>query len=257
MDLTDASAIVTGGAGGFGSATVRKLAERGARVVIADVADDRGRALADEVSGSVYVRTDCTDEGAVVAAVQAATDLAPLRAAVVAHVGPPSPVVPGSVLHDDGTRRPVIAFDHMVDVHLKSPYLVTAVAAEAMAENEPLADDQRGVVIITVSIAGIDGPAALAGYAAAKGGIVAMVLPLARDLAPRGIRIVGIAPGPFLTLALQSAAASGEFEFEWSSMVPNPGRLGDPREYASLAAEIVANDFLNGTTIRLDGATRL
>jgi NAD(P)-dependent dehydrogenase (short-subunit alcohol dehydrogenase family) len=259
MDLTNASALVTGGAGGFGGATARRLAQRGAKVVIADVNDERGMALAKELGGgSVYVRTDIMDEASIAAAVAQAVDLGPLRAAVVVHGGPPAPgsTGPARTVNREGARLPLSQFAHSVSVYLVSAFSVTSQAAEAMAKNEPLASNQRGVVINTASIAGYEGQPGQAGYSAAKGGIIGMTLTIARDLAPLGIRAMAIAPGTFLTFAYSSRMTDEQAQAHWGPMVPNPRRMGDPDEYAILAAHIVENDFLNGTTIRLDGAQR-
>jgi len=257
MDLRNASALVTGGAGGFGSATARRLAEKGARVVIADVADERGEALAKELgNGAVYVRTDIMDEASIANAVNTAADLGPLRAAVIVHGGPPTPGGAQRVVNKEGQRMPLAAFAHNIHVFLTSAFAVTSCAAEAMAKNEPLASNQRGVIINTASIAGFEGQPGQVPYSAAKGGIIGMTLTVARDLAPLGIRAMAIAPGTFLTLAYSRFMTDEEAQAKWGPMVPNPKRMGDPDEYATLAAHIVENDFLNGTTIRLDGAQR-
>jgi NAD(P)-dependent dehydrogenase (short-subunit alcohol dehydrogenase family) len=257
MDLANASALVTGGAGGLGSATARRLARAGAKVIIADVADERGEALARELgNGSIYVHTDILDEGSVANAVKVATQLAPLRAAVVAHGGPPAPDKGGRIISKEGVRLSLANFAHTVNVFLNSAFCVTAHAAEAMAKNEPLASKQRGVIINTASIAGFEGLPGQVPYSAAKGGIIGMTLTLARDLAPLGIRALAIAPGTILTLAYSNAMSDAEAQAKWGQTVPNPKRMGDPDEYALLAAHIIENDFLNGTTIRLDGAQR-
>jgi NAD(P)-dependent dehydrogenase (short-subunit alcohol dehydrogenase family) len=257
MDLTNASALVTGGAGGFGGATARRLAQRGAKVLIADVADDRGEALAKELgNGSRYLRTDIMDETSIARAVEAAVALAPLRAAVIVHGGPPPPGKGGRVISREGERLPLAHFTHMVNVFLNSAFAVTSYAAEAMAKNQPLASNQRGVIINTASIAGFEGLAGQVPYSAAKGGIIGMTLTLARDLAPIGIRAMAIAPGTFLTFAYSAMMSADEAQAKFGPTVPNPKRMGDPEEYAALAAHIVENDFLNGTTIRLDGAQR-
>lgn len=256
MKLENGSALITGGAGGFGSATARRLAERGARVVIADVADERGMALAKEIgNGAVYVHTDIMDEASIAAAVEMATQLGPLRAAVIAHGGPPGPGPGGRVVNCEGKRLSLGVFAHAVQVFLTSAFCVTSYAAEAMAKNEPLELGQRGVIINTSSIAGFEGQPGLVPYSAAKGGIIGMTLTLARDLSPLGIRAMAIAPGTFLTLAYSQMSAD-EAQAKWGPTIPNPKRMGDPDEYALLAAHIVENDFLNGTTIRLDGAQR-
>ena len=259
MDLHNASALVTGGAGGFGMATVRRLAERGAKVVIADVNAERGEALAKELAnGSVYVHTDITDEASIANAVQTAVGLGPLRAAVVVHGGPPAPgsTGPQRTVNREGKRLPLSQFAHSVNIYLISAFAVTSQAAEAMAANEPLESNQRGVIINTASIAGYEGQPGQAGYSAAKGGIIGMTLTVARDLAPLGVRVMAIAPGTFLTFAYSSRMTDEEAQAHWGPMVPNPRRMGDPDEYGQLAAHIVDNDFLNGTTIRLDGAQR-
>jgi len=256
MDLANASVLVTGGAGGFGGATARRLAQKGARVVIADVADERGAALAKELgNGAVYVRTNIMDEAAIANAVDTAVKLGPLRAAVVVHGGPPPPDAGGRLVNREGKRLSMAHFTHMVNVFLNSAFCVTSYAAEAMAKNEPLASNQRGVIINTASIAGFEGQPGQAAYSAAKGGIIGMTLTLARDLAPIGIRSVAIAPGTFFTFAYGRMTAE-EAQAKWGQQVPNPKRMGDPDEYGILAAHIVENDFLNGTTIRLDGAQR-
>jgi NAD(P)-dependent dehydrogenase (short-subunit alcohol dehydrogenase family) len=218
------------------------------------VADERGQALAKEIGG-VYVRTDIMDEDSIAAAVEAAVKLAPLRAAVIAHGGPPPPGPGGRVINREGKRLGVNVFAHAVQVFLTSAFCVTSYAAEAMAKNEPLESGQRGVIINTSSIAGFEGQPGLVPYSAAKGGIIGMTLTLARDLAPLGIRAMAIAPGTFLTLAYGQMTAE-EANAKFGPTIPNPKRMGDPDEYAQLAAHIVDNDFLNGTTIRLDGAQR-
>jgi NAD(P)-dependent dehydrogenase (short-subunit alcohol dehydrogenase family) len=256
MDLTNASALVTGGAGGFGGATARRLAEKGARVVIADVADERGEALAKELgNGSVYVRTDIMDEASIAKAVQTAVDIGPLRAAVIVHGGPPPPDAGGRVVNREGKRLSMAHFNQQVFVFLNSAFCVTSYAAEAMAKNEPLASGQRGVIVNTASIAGFEGQPGQVPYSAAKGGIIGMTLTLARDLGPVGVRAMAIAPGTFFTYAYGKMSRE-EAEERWGKLIPNPKRMGEPDEYAALAAHIVENDFLNGTTIRLDGAQR-
>ncbi len=257
MDISNASVLVTGGAGGFGGATARMLAAKGAKVVLADVADERGEALARELgNGSIYVHTDILDESSIANAVSAAVGLGPLRAAIIVHGGPPPPDKGGRVVNREGGRLSLAHFAHSVNVFLNSAFAVTSQAAEAMAKNEPLASNQRGVIINTASIAGFEGLPGQVPYSAAKGGIIGMTLTLARDLAPLGIRAMAIAPGTFLTLAYRAAMTDEEAQAKFGTTVPNPKRMGDPDEYALLAAQIVENDFLNGTTVRLDGAQR-
>jgi NAD(P)-dependent dehydrogenase (short-subunit alcohol dehydrogenase family) len=256
VDISGGSVVVTGGAGGFGGATAKRLAKLGAKVVLADVADERGEQLAAEIgNGAVYVHTDIMSEDSIVAAVETAVGLAPLRAAVVAHGGPPPPDKGGRTIGKDGSRVSMAHFTHMISVFLNSAYCVSSVAAEAMAKNEPLKDNQRGVIINTASIAGFEGQPGQVPYGAAKGGIIAMALNLARDLAPAGIRSMAIAPGTFLTFAYAMMGDDKAKEM-FGPLVLNPKRMGEPDEYAMLAQQIVENDFLNGTTIRLDAGQR-
>jgi NAD(P)-dependent dehydrogenase (short-subunit alcohol dehydrogenase family) len=251
MDLSHASALVTGGAGGFGEATVRRLVEAGAKVVIADLAAEKGKKLAEDLGDSVrFVETDVLSEESVAAAISAATELAPLRVAVIVHGGP---AAGKRIIGRDGTRYPLATFRRTVEVFLTGTFNVLSQAAEAMAVNEPLESDQRGVIISTASIAGFEGQAGQSDYSAAKGGVIGLNLTAARDLAPLGIRTMVIAPGTFLTPAYPDPVAA---EQHFGPTVPNPKRMGRPDEYAQLAMQIVQNDYLNGETIRIDGALR-
>lgn len=252
MDIKGASALVVGGAGGFGAATTRRLVEAGAHVIIADMAEEKGAALAQELGASAqFLKTDVLDEDSVAAAIAAATAKGPLRAAVVVHGGP---AAAARLVNKEGKRYPFATFRRTVDIFLNGTFHVLSQAAEAMAANEPLADNQRGVVITTASIAGFEGQVGQTDYSAAKGGVIGLTLTAARDLAPLGIRVMCIAPGTFLTPAYGMPAEQAQAI--WGPNVPNPKRMGDPDEYARLAAHIVDNDFLNGETIRIDGAQR-
>jgi NAD(P)-dependent dehydrogenase (short-subunit alcohol dehydrogenase family) len=256
VDISNGSVLITGGAGGFGGATARRLAASGAKVVIADIMDERGEALASELgNGAVYVRTDIMDEQSIERAVAAAVALAPLRAAVVTHGGPPPPDKGGRTVGRNGSRVSMAHFNHFLSVFLSSAYCVSSIAAQAMAGNEPLASNQRGVIINTASIAGFEGQPGQVPYGAAKGGIISMALNLARDLAPLGIRSMAIAPGTFLTFAY-AQMGNDKAQETFGPLVLNPKRMGYPEEYGLLAEQIIANDFLNGTTIRLDGGQR-
>jgi NAD(P)-dependent dehydrogenase (short-subunit alcohol dehydrogenase family) len=251
MDLTGASAIVTGGAGGFGAATTRRLAEAGASVLIADLAEERAKELAGELGDAVrYHETDVTSEESVAAAIAAAAQLGPLRVAVVVHGGP---AAGARLVNRAGKSYGLDVFKRTIDVHLSGTFNVLSQAAEQMATNEPLDSGQRGVIITTASIAGLEGAPGQSDYSAAKGGIIGMNLTAARDLAPLGIRVMCIAPGTFLTNAYPDPVAA---EATYGPMVPNPKRMGRPDEYAQLALQIAQNDFLNGEVIRLDGALR-
>lgn len=252
MELKDVAAVVTGGAGGFGEATVRRLVAAGAKVVIADLAAERGAALAADVGDAArFVHTDVTDEDSVSAAVAAAEELGPLRVAVIVHGGP---AAGARVLDRQGSPYPLSTFRRTVEVFLTGTFNVLSKAAAAMARTEPLVDGQRGVVITTASIAGLEGAPGQTDYAAAKGGVVAMNLVAARDLAPVGIRVMSIAPGVFLTPAYRMSAEEAQARF--GPTVPHPKRMGHPDEYARLAVDIAENDYLNGEVIRIDGALR-
>lgn len=252
MDVNGGSALIVGGAGGFGAATTRRLMAAGAHVIIADMAEERGVALARELGGSVeFIKTDVLNEDSVAAAIAAATAKGPLRAAVIVHGGP---AAGARLINREGKRYPLETFRRTVDIFLNGTFHVMSQAAEAMSANEPLADKQRGVIITTASIAGFEGQVGQTDYSAAKGGVIGLTLTAARDLAPLGIRVMCIAPGTFLTPAYGMPAE--EAQAIWGPNVPNPKRMGDPDEYARLAVHIVDNDFLNGETIRIDGAQR-
>ncbi|MCT9079597.1 SDR family NAD(P)-dependent oxidoreductase [Streptomyces fulvoviolaceus] len=251
MQIAGSSAIVVGGAGGLGEATVRRLHAAGATVVVADLADDKGKALEEEL-GVRYVRTDATDEDEVRAAVAAAETLGPLRISVDAHGGPASG---GRLIGRDGEPLDLAGFRQTIDIYLTGVFNVMRLAAAAMARQEPLDDDQgRGVVVNTASIAAYEGQIGQLPYAAAKGGVVGMTLVAARDLSPLGIRVVTIAPGTFLTPAY--GKAGDQLEAYWGPQVPHPRRMGRSPEYAALVQHICENDYLNGEVIRLDGALR-
>lgn len=252
MDIKGASALVVGGAGGFGAATTRRLVEAGAHVIIADMAEEKGVALAEELGEAAqFLKTDVLDEDSVSAAITAAKAKGPLRAVVVVHGGPAAGT---RLVNKEGKRYPFATFRRTVDIFLNGTFHVLSQAAEAMAANESLTDNQRGVIITTASIAGFEGQVGQTDYSAAKGGVIGLTLTAARDLAPLGIRVMCIAPGTFLTPAYGMPAEQAQAI--WGPNVPNPKRMGDPDEYARLAAHIVDNDFLNGETIRIDGAQR-
>ena len=251
MDIQGAVALIAGGGGGFGAATGRRLHAAGARVVVSDLDEAKGKAVADELGdGALFVRTDVTDEESVQRAVEAAAQLGPLRIAVAAHGGGGGP----RTLDKESRPAPQESFTKVLDIFLAATYNIDRLAAAAIAATEPLEHGERGV-INTASIAAYDGTIGQAAYAAAKGGIVSMTLPLARDLAPAGIRVVTIAPGTFLTPAFGNADPE-QLDAYWGAAVPFPKRMGRAEEYAQLAQQIAENVYLNGETIRLDGALR-
>lgn len=251
MHITDSTvALVTGGASGLGAATARRLHDEGAAVVVADLPSSPGADLAAELGEMVrFVPTDVTDEQAVLDAIAAAQELGDLRVVVTcAGVGTPGRVV--------GKRGPLALDDYrkVVEVNLVGTFNVLRLAAAAMAANEPV-DGDRGVVVMTASIAAYDGQIGQAAYASSKGGVVGLTLSAARDLADKGIRVVTIAPGTFETPMM--AGLPGETKQLLEQQVPHPSRLGDPSEYGALVAHVVANPMLNGEVIRLDGALRM
>ncbi|WP_431025143.1 3-hydroxyacyl-CoA dehydrogenase [Halomonas sp. H5] len=253
MKFQDNTFIVSGGASGLGEATVRSLHEAGARVVIADLNAERGEALADELGERVrFRRTDVTSD----ADGQAVVDLAVetfggLQGLInCAGVGDPAKVV-----DRHGEPLPLDAFSRIVNINLLGTFNMLRLAAAAMAKGEPQADGERGVIINTASAAAFDGQIGQPAYAASKGGIVAMTLPIARELARHGIRVMTIAPGLFKTPLME--ALPEEAQQSLAAAIPFPSRLGEPDEFARLACHIVDNAMLNGETIRLDGSIRM
>jgi NAD(P)-dependent dehydrogenase (short-subunit alcohol dehydrogenase family) len=252
VELSGSSALVVGGAGGFGAATVRRLVEAGAKVLIADLADDKGKGLADELGPATrFASTDVTNDDSVDDAIAEAQSLAPLRTTVIVHGGP---AAGRRMVSRDGTPYPAATFARTVDIFLTGTYRVMSKAAAAMSKNEPLESGQRGVVISTASIAGFEGQVGQSDYSAAKGGVIGLTLTAARDLAPTGVRIMCIAPGTFFTPAY--GMSEEDAQAKWGPGVPNPKRMGNADEYARLALHIAENDYLNGTTIRIDAALR-
>jgi NAD(P)-dependent dehydrogenase (short-subunit alcohol dehydrogenase family) len=237
---------VAGGASGLGEATARELAARGARVTVADLNEERGTALAEEIGGA-FAKADVTDEAQVRAAVESAGEL---RLAVsCAGIGWAERTVGKE---GPATLQP---FEAVVRVNLIGTFNVLRLSAAAMAENDPDAGGERGAVVMTASIAAFDGQIGQTAYSASKGGVVGLTLPAARDLARLRIRVCTIAPGVFdtpLLAALPEAAREA-----LGAGVPHPARLGRPEEYALLACHIAENAMLNGETIRLDGALRM
>ena len=249
MEISGCSAVVVGGTGGLGEATVRRLHAAGVKVVVADVADEKGKALESEL-GVRYVHADATDESDVLTAIAEAETLGPLRISVDAHGGPASG---GRLVGKDGQPLALEGFRQTVEYYLTGVFNVLRLAAAAIARQEAL-DTGRGVIVNTASIAAYEGQIGQLPYAAAKGGVVSMTLVAARDLSPLGIRVVTIAPGVFLTPAYGKAGE--QLEAYWGPQIPHPRRMGRSGEYAALVQHICENDYLNGEVIRLDGALR-
>lgn len=252
MDINGSSAIVTGGASGLGEATARSLAERGARVVVLDRQEDKANKVANEIGGVAAV-ADVSDEEQVQAAVNAALELGPLRVLVnCAGLGPASRIV-----DRDGKPLAQKKFDFVIRVNLIGSYNCARLAAAAMTKSEPLADGERGVILNTASVAAFDGQIGQTPYSAAKGGVVGMTLPMARDLAIHGIRVNTIAPGLLDTPIYGEGDQADAFKAKLGSSVVFPARLGYASEFASMAMEIITNSYMNGEVVRLDGAVRL
>jgi NAD(P)-dependent dehydrogenase (short-subunit alcohol dehydrogenase family) len=251
MNIEGQSAIVTGGGSGLGAQTARELARRGARVAVLDINGDGANAVAAEIGG-IGVRCDITDTTSVEAALAVVKDKhGPARLLMnVAGVGSAKRIV-----QRDGSAAPLEDFRRVVEINLIGTYNVTRLVAARMAALEPLEDGERGVIVNTASVAAFDGQVGQEAYSASKGGIAAMTLPLARDLAQHGIRVVTIAPGLFMTPLLQELPA--EVQASLAASIPFPKRLGKPSEFAHLAASIIENLSLNGEVIRLDGALRM
>jgi 3-hydroxyacyl-CoA dehydrogenase/3-hydroxy-2-methylbutyryl-CoA dehydrogenase len=252
MQIQGSGALVAGGASGLGEATVRHLHGAGAHVVIADLNAERGAALAQELGERAsFVATDVTEPGSVEAAVQAAAGAdGGLRISVCcAGIGHGERVAGRRGPHQPEPFQKVIA------VNLVGTFHVLRLASAAMLGNEPLDSGERGVCVNTASIAAFDGQIGQIAYAASKGGIVGMTLPAARDLAVGGVRVCTIAPGTFETPLLGELSEATRTAL--GDAVPFPSRLGQPAEYAALAAHIISNQMLNGEVIRLDGALRM
>jgi NAD(P)-dependent dehydrogenase (short-subunit alcohol dehydrogenase family) len=253
VELASSVALVTGGASGLGLATVRRLVDGGAKVVVLDLPGSDGAAVADELGENVrFSPADVTDEDAVAEAVGVASELGRLNIAVnCAGIGPPARVV-----GRDGSPAPLDGFRKVIEVNLIGTFNVLRLAAAEMVRHDLGGDaEERGVIVNTASAAAFDGQIGQAAYSASKGGIVGMTLPIARDLADKRIRVVTIAPGLFLTPLLMGLPQDALDSL--GAQVPHPSRLGDPAEFAQFVQAIVENPMLNGETVRLDGAIRM
>jgi NAD(P)-dependent dehydrogenase (short-subunit alcohol dehydrogenase family) len=248
MRVDSGSAVVTGGASGLGFATATELRRQGAHVVVADLGSSAGREQVASIAAT-FVEVDVTDELSMQAAIDAATASAPLRVLVCcAGIGTPGRVV------SRGVPMPLEQFERVVRVNLVGTFNAIRLATVAMMTNDPV-DGDRGVIVTTASVAAFDGQVGQAAYSASKGGVAGMVLPIARDLADKYIRIDCIAPGTFRTPML--AGLPVETQESLAAQIPHPARLGDPAEFASLVGHIIDNGMLNGEVVRLDGAIRM
>ena len=251
--FSGASAIVTGGTGGLGEATVRRLHADGLGVVIADVAEEKGAALAAELGGNAaFVKTDVTADDDIAAAVKKAGEFGTLRYAVIAHGGFGGR--PERVVGRGGTPASFDAFRKTIDIYLGGTYNVTRLVGSAISQADAGVDGERGAIVMTASIAGYEGQIGQSAYAAAKAGVIGLTLAFARDLSSAGIRVNTIAPGTMLTPMMATVGEAALRQF--ASNVPFPKRLGEPSEFADAASFLLSNAYVNGEVLRLDGAQR-
>jgi len=252
MQIRGSTFVVTGGASGLGGATARLLVEGGGKVLIADLKEQEGAALVRELgAGARFARTDVTDEASGKAAVAAALDAFGAIHGLINCAG----VVHGErILGKEGVHA-LSSFARVVSINLTGSFNMTRLAAEQMARNSPTAGGERGVILYTASVAAFDGQIGQPAYAASKAALVGMTLPVARELARIGVRVMTIAPGIFETPMMGQIPP--EYAESLGKMVPFPPRLGRPGEFASLVAQIIGNEYLNGEVIRLDGAIRM
>ena len=255
MDITGASAIVTGGASGIGAASARLLAERGAKVVVADLQEERGQELATEIGGA-FARVDVTNTDDIINAVEMAKSMGPVRVLVnSAGIGWAQRTVGKDGSYESAAN--LDAFKKVIAINLIGSFDCIRIAGTAMSTNEPLEHGERGAIVNIASVAAFDGQIGQASYSASKGGVVGMTLPIARDLAAIGIRVNTVAPGLIDTPIYGQGEASEQFKANLQKGVLFPQRLGAPEELASVVVECVTNSYLNAETIRVDGGIRM
>jgi NAD(P)-dependent dehydrogenase (short-subunit alcohol dehydrogenase family) len=253
MELNAVGAIVSGGASGLGEATARELAVAGATVVVADLNDAQGKAVADAIGG-VFVRTDVADEQSVQAAVDAAASAGPPLRVVVSCAGIGWAA---RTVGRDGTPHDLAAYRKVIDINLIGTFNLMRIGAAAVAKTEPAdADGQRGVVINTASVAGLEGQTGQVAYSASKGGIIGMTVPAARDLAAIGVRVNTICPGIIDTPIYGTGPGADEFKAKLSAPIVFPKRMGTAAEFAHLVRALIENDYMNADVIRFDGGVR-
>ena len=255
MDITGASAIVTGGASGIGAAAARALAAKGAKVVVADLQEDKGSALADEIGGA-FCHVDVTNTDDIINAVEMAKSIGPLRVLVnSAGIGWAQRTV-----GKDGTYESAAnldAFKKVIAINLIGSFDCIRLAATAMSQTEPMESGERGAIVNVASVAAFDGQIGQASYSASKGGVVGMTLPVARDLAAIGVRVNTVAPGLIDTPIYGEGEGSEAFKANLQRGVLFPQRLGSSDELASMVLELVTNSYMNAETIRVDGGIRM
>jgi NAD(P)-dependent dehydrogenase (short-subunit alcohol dehydrogenase family) len=253
MELDGASVVVTGGASGIGEASARRLAVLGARCVVADLNEERGKAVAEDIKG-VFVKTDVSDEAQAQAAVDQALSLGPLRGLLnAAGLGNANRTV-----NREGEPFPLDQFSFVIKVNLIGSFNMLRLCAAAMSKQDPVdADGQRGAIVNLASVAAFDGQIGQAAYSASKGGVVGMTLPIARDLSAVGIRVNTIAPGLIDTPIYGKGEGAEQFKARLGQNVLFPKRLGTADELASMVVELITNDYMNGETLRVDGGIRM
>ena len=252
MQIEGSTFIVTGGASGLGAATAQMIVDGGGRVVVADLKEDEGRSCAGALgTAATFIRTDVADEASGKAAVAAAIDAFGAVHGLVNCAG----IVHGEKVVGKEGPHTLAGFARTIGINLIGTFNLVRLAADAMAKNAPNDGGERGVIVNTASVAAFDGQIGQAAYSASKAGVAGMTLPIARELARFGIRVMAIAPGIFETPMV--AGLSAEVQQSLGKMVPFPPRLGKPAEFASLVRQIIENPMLNGEVIRLDGAIRM
>ena len=256
MDLNGTSAIVTGGASGLGESTARLLAARGARVVVVDMNAEKGEAVAKDIGG-IFALANVADAEQVIAAVEAAKEMGPLRSLVTAAgIGMATRTIGRDGSYE--SAHDLDLFTRVLQVNLVGTFNCVRLAASAMSQQDPVdADGQRGAIVTVASVAAFDGQIGQASYSASKGGVVGMTLPIARDLSVVGVRVNCIAPGLIDTPIYGSGPGSEEFKSKLKRDVLFPDRLGTADEFASMAVELVTNDYMNAEVIRVDGGVRM
>jgi NAD(P)-dependent dehydrogenase (short-subunit alcohol dehydrogenase family) len=255
MDINGVSAIVTGGASGIGEASARLLAARGARVVVADLQDDKGKSVADEIGGA-FAHVDVTSTDDVIGAAELAKELGPLRVLVnSAGIGWATRVIGKDGRYE--SAHDLDLFRKVVEINLVGTFNCIRIVATAMSTTEPLADGERGAIVNMASVAAFEGQTGQDAYSASKGGVVGMTLPIARDLSVVGIRVNTVAPGLIDTPIYGEGEASEAFKANLEKGVLFPKRLGHPEELASMVLELVTNSYVNAQTVRVDGGIKM
>ena len=255
MELNGSSAVVTGGASGIGAAAARQLAAKGAKVVVADLQEDAGNAVADQIGGA-FCKVDVTNTDDIINAVEMATSMGPLKALVnSAGIGWAQRTVGKDGSYDSAAN--LEAFQRVININLIGTFDWIRLGATAMSRNEPDEFGERGAICNLASVAAFDGQIGQASYSASKGGVVGMTVPIARDLAAVGVRVNTVAPGLIDTPIYGEGEASEQFKANLQRGVLFPQRLGSPDELASMVVECITNSYMNAETIRVDGGIRM